>query len=82
METLATWATAKELTQSDLGQLSGLGRDRVGRLMRGEIWMRLEDATALGSAVGVCLLTAAQLCGDGLLTAWQVDTPAPAEDAA
>lgn len=63
------------LSAADLGESSGLGADRVARLMRGEIWMRLEDAAALGEAVGVVLIAAASFAGQGMDTAWWPASP-------
>lgn len=75
MQVLREHAASRKLNLAGLGQLSGLGEDRVGRLLRGEIWMRLDDATALGDVVGVRLLAAADFADQGLATTWWPRSP-------
>lgn len=78
MQVLREHAAAKKLKPAIVSELSGLGADRIGRLVRGEIWMRVDDATALGEVIGVRLLAAAAFANQGMATAWWPPSPEPA----
>ena len=75
MDVLVAWAETLRLSQAALGAGSGLGRDRVGRLIRGEAWMRLDEAISLSDAIKVNLIASAHLIGDRLEMDWYPDRP-------
>lgn len=44
-----------------LAKAAAIPEDRLGRILRGEVWMRLEDVVAIGLALDVDLLAAVAL---------------------
>lgn len=61
---------ARGWKRSQLAREAGMSPDRLGRILRGEQWLDVADAVAVGEAVGLDLLAVPVLGAPGSASAW------------